>query len=126
MTATLNGDADDDRPFDENDPLWKDPIDDKWFEESFERLAREFARQLFQQENVPMSTGGPTRLANVRTLDQLNRLLERMARQHASNSKRRGSRFNTNPDAAFLALERRIFPLLELAVARRDPQSVER
>lgn len=125
MTTTPSVETDD-CPFDENDPLWRDPVNDQWMFSAFERVAREFARQLFQQEAMPMTTGSQTRLNNVRALDQLYKLLERMARHHVSDAKRRDALSARNADDAFIALERRLLPLLERAVAERDSKGTDR
>ncbi len=115
----------DDCVLDDNDPLLKDEINDDWMDLVTDRIAREFARQVQQQENMPATTNNLTRLANVRALDQLQRTLERMAKQHTARNTRRAKKHARNPELARQALERRLFALLELSSATRSLEGAE-
>ncbi|HEY0106677.1 MAG TPA: hypothetical protein VGB91_11385 [Rhizomicrobium sp.] len=111
-------------PLDEDDPLLKDDIDDAWIDKADERICREFVRQLQQQESAFVTTNRDQRLANVRALDQLQRTLERIARRQTARVMRRSTKDAVNPDEEFAALERRLLPLLERAVADRDSKGL--
>ena len=105
---------------DDNDPLLKDAIDDNWINLAHERICREFARQLKQQENMRMTTNNITRLGNVRALDNLDRELERIARRNPVLATRAAAKDTVNPHDAFNTLERELLPDLEAAAAQRD------
>ena len=110
---------------DENDEALTDEIDSEWMDKMTDRLCREFARQVQQQENMPATTNSSQRLANVRGLDQLQRTLERLARHESVRSARRARKNSVSPDAAFAELERRLFAKLEQAAAERDSERAQ-
>ena len=112
------------RLLNEDDPLWKDPIDDNSVDDAQDRLFREFVRQLQQQENTHMTMNREQRLANVRALESLQRQLERMARNYHAREQRRSAKESMKPDEDFDALERRLLPLLERAMADKDKKGV--
>jgi hypothetical protein len=104
---------------DSNDPLLKEDIDDNWMDIVTDRIAREFARQVIQQENMPATTSSATHLGNVRALEQLQRTLERMAKQHSTRNVRKATKNARSPEVARQALERRLFALLEYTPAAK-------
>jgi hypothetical protein len=110
---------------DDNDPLLKDEINEDWMDLMTDRIGREFARQLIQQERMPATTNNLSRLANVRALDQLQRTLERMAKQHTARNTRRAKKNARNPELARQALERRLLALLEFTSTTKSPEGAE-
>ncbi|MEI9995703.1 MAG: hypothetical protein WDM91_13995 [Rhizomicrobium sp.] len=110
---------------DPDDPLLKEEINEDWIDLAYERIGREFVRQLQLQERSVMTTNGDTRLKNVRSLDQLQRTLERIARGASAASLRRATKHAVHPDDAVNTLQRSLLPKLERAADERDHRDVE-
>lgn len=96
----------------DNDEALHDEIDDTWMDKMHERLCREFARQLIQQERAGMTTNPQNRIANVKALENLQKQYERLLRQDTARRKRHNPQDAKNERTAFLALERRLFAQL--------------
>jgi hypothetical protein len=99
----------------ENDEALKNAIDETWMDKMHERLCREFARQVIQQERSGMTTNSKARLENIKTLESLQKQLERLARQDSARARRKSTGDAKSDHDTFIILERRIFAQLERA-----------
>lgn len=103
----------------DNDEALHDEIDIPWFDRMHERLCRELARQVIQQERASMTTSPQNRLANIKALENLQKQYERLLRQESARQKRINTRDAKNDRAVFLQIEQRLFAQLGLS---RDEQ----
>jgi len=96
-------------------------IDEDWMDDMVKRLFRELKRQLSQVENAKPVEGredGNLRAANARTLANLERTLERLARLEQQRVLARETKVAAKDDDARAALERKLDQLLEAARAQ--------
>ncbi|MBV9043887.1 MAG: hypothetical protein JO294_02070 [Alphaproteobacteria bacterium] len=82
------------------------------------RLSRETKRQIAQLENAAPVIGATredaaVRAANARTLDSLQRTLERLNRMEAERAARRAQKGNVNPQEARARIRARIIEIVE-------------
>jgi hypothetical protein len=111
----------------ENDEALKNAIDETWMDKMHERLCREFARQVIQQERSAMTTNTKARLENIKTLESLQKQLERLARQESARARRKsiGDGDSKSDRDIFLTLERRITVQIERIQSREDRQKAQ-
>jgi len=98
-------------------------IDSQWLDDMVTRLLKELNRQMCQLENLKQGTAtGPERAANARTLDSLERTLERLARMEREREALRQKKVAKKNDEAREALIRRLDQLLAAGLAPKLPQ----
>lgn len=96
-------------------------IDEAWLDEMVKRLFIELKRQLSQVENAkpaPETTQANIRAANARTLNALERTLERLARLEQQRALQRETKVAAKHDDALAALECRLDKLLAASPAQ--------
>lgn len=99
-------------------PTPQPEITPEWMDDMTRRLSRETKRQIAQLENAAPVIGATredaaVRAANVRTLDSLQRTLERLNRMEAERAARRAQKGNVNPQEARARIRARIIEIVE-------------
>ncbi|HXC56095.1 MAG TPA: hypothetical protein VNU97_12430 [Rhizomicrobium sp.] len=92
-------------------------IDSNWMDDMVNRLFTELKRELAQLENAKPKVqhdrqDAAVRATNARTLDSLQRTLERLNRMEADRSARNATRGTINADEARARLEPRILEIV--------------
>jgi CRP-like cAMP-binding protein len=107
----------------QTDNVGPDDVDSQWLDDMVKRLFRELNRQMCQLENLKEGTStGPDRAANARTLDSLERTLERLARMEREREALRQKKVARKNDEAREALIRRLDQLLAQGRAPKLPE----
>ena len=86
-------------------------IDSEWLDDMVHRLFRELKRQLEAVEESAVSklmNEAPSRHANARTLDTLQRTLERISRMEAERTAKRVARSVKDAEEARASLQRKL------------------
>jgi hypothetical protein len=102
-------------------------IDPIWMDDMTNRLFTELKRELSQLENSKPriehdKRDASVRALNARTLDSLQRTLERLTKMEAQRADRRAREGALSPDEARNKLEPHILEIVARIRARRDPE----
>ena len=102
-------------------------IDPKWMDDMTNRLLIELKRELSQLENAKPKTefekqDAATRALNARTLDSLQRTLERLNRMEAQRAASRAVKGQITPDEARKRLEPRILEIVARIRSEKDSE----
>ena len=102
-------------------------IDSKWMDDMTNRLLVELKRELSQLENAKPKTefekqDAATRALNARTLDSLQRTLERLNRMEAQRAASRAVKGQITPDEARKRLEPRILEIVARIRSEKDSE----
>ena len=101
-------------------------VDEQWMDEMVKRLFHELRKQMSQLETAMKKDDSPEqagrRATNARTLDSLERTLERLARLEQQRVLSRETKVAAKNDGARAALERKLDQLLAAARALPSPE----
>jgi len=105
-------------------------IDSEWMDDMTKRIFTELKRELSQLENSKPKTehekqDAATRALNARTLDSLQRTLERLNRMEAQRNARHSGTSKLKPADVRANIGRRVLEIIATVRGHEDPEGID-